>query len=242
MRKLRKMVNNEKGNISLLMIAIMGGMLVLFVFILNLSKALAVKEQANTTAQQASLAATSVIYDHINTAIDLYDLHLLSLPLEPPPILLSMKVSEYKSSLAHNFKYRDYSANEINMEAIDLAIKSELSEGYDPLFLKGILESNLTGLVPSMISVAREVIKENHGNLEDAEMRFKDNRIYIKASNEYKATNYDKLLEGMHRKLFQESSGPEIDFLGELSIWNNTKILLREKDDDQKDTTDVEWE
>lgn len=219
---IRRILNNEKGNMTLLMISILGCMLLLSVIILNFSKVLAVKEQADTTTQQASLAASSVIYDHIEESINEYDREAFLLnPLRKP---LSKKVEDWQRKLSRDSKYREYSENEINTEAIDLAIKEEFSSDQSSL-LRSILDNNLKELEPQMMSVAREVIQENKGKLDGAEMRFEHNRIYIKAANEFKATKYDTLLEGFHKKLYQESAGPEIDFLSELSIWKNTISL-----------------
>lgn len=218
MNKFNKIIKNEEGSMTLLWIGVLGGMMVLFLFVLNLSKVLAVKEQANTTSQQASFAATSVIYDNLSPSISSYDNYILSLNLDPLPKLLSEKIAEMESSIRSNPRYRDYSSNEISLEAMDRALTSELSGGFEPELLKNLLENALQSAVPTMISVARDTIAENKGNIDEAKIRLKDNRIYIRASNDFNATAYDKYIKGFRKKLFQESAGPEIGFLSSLSL------------------------
>lgn len=70
-------LQEERGNAALFMIGLLSIMMVLFVFVFNLSKIFAVKEEANTTAQQASLAATSVLYDQLDEAIEEYEKGLI---------------------------------------------------------------------------------------------------------------------------------------------------------------------
>src|SRR4051794_38793137 len=64
-----KRIREEKGSITLLTLGLLGVMALLFAVLLNLVKVYAVKQQASTAAQQASLAATSEIYRVVTKAI-----------------------------------------------------------------------------------------------------------------------------------------------------------------------------
>lgn len=215
---------------TLLLIAIIGGMMILFVFVLNLSKVLAVKEQANTTAQQASLATTSVIYDHIWDSINRYEQTLIG-KVDQLPEPIAEKVNNRQVLMRNDPRYNDYSDNEIYIQAIDFTLKDELTSGVGRNQLKQILEEDLDKLRPEMINTAREIVDENNGNVVKSKIQIYGDRIHISASSDFTASTYDKFFKGFKEKLFQTSAGPKIDFLSELSIWKDETISLSSEEE-----------
>ena len=79
----KNILKSEEGNAALFLLGLLSIMMVLFVFVVNLTQVLAVKERANTTAQQASLAATSVFYEEIWHSIDEYERTLIGVIENP---------------------------------------------------------------------------------------------------------------------------------------------------------------
>ncbi|WP_054752472.1 pilus assembly protein TadG-related protein [Piscibacillus salipiscarius] len=57
---MKKILNNERGNIAIFVLGLLIINMVLFVFVLNLGSVFATKEKSASIAQQASMVATSV--------------------------------------------------------------------------------------------------------------------------------------------------------------------------------------
>lgn len=230
MNILKKSLNNERGNAALFMIGILSIMMIMFVFVLNLSKALAVKEQANTTAQQASLAATSVLYEEIWDSIEQYEDDLIKKlldGLDPDsndtifdlyPKTIEERVDEETVQIQSSNP--EDSQNEARRKAINQIVSEEIREGTWGYMLRDQLDKDLRfHIIPHMKDAARTTIVENGGKVSEAEMRIFDNdRVFVKASNEVESTSYGKFLKGIKKKLFQESAGPKIDFVKYLPI------------------------
>jgi hypothetical protein len=212
--EVKRILQNESGNIALFVIGILAIMMVLFVFILNLSKVFAVKEQANSTSQQASLAATAVLYDQIEVAIKRYEDETLPGLVEQHPKSIAEKIDEKIIELNSDPDYSDYSQNEISIEAIDFVLIDELRHGFGKKDLAEILEEEIEqDIIKSMTSEARQTILENEGNLQGATLKIEAGQVYVKASNTVEATSYDGFFNNFAEELFQTSAGPKIDFL-----------------------------
>ncbi|MBM7588266.1 hypothetical protein JOC86_004863 [Bacillus pakistanensis] len=212
--EVKRIFQNERGNIALFVIGILAIMMVLFVFILNLSKVFAVKEQANSTSQQASLAATAVLYDQIEVAIKKYEDETLPGLIDKHPKSIAEKIDEKIIELNSNPNYSDYSSNEISIEAVDIVLRDELSKGIGKEELAKTLEDEIEqNIIKSMTSEARQTILENNGNLQGATLTIDDGQVHVKASNTVEATSYDGFFNNFAEELFQTSAGPKIDFL-----------------------------
>ncbi|RST71482.1 hypothetical protein D4T97_018475 [Siminovitchia acidinfaciens] len=227
---MKSILNNERGNAALFMIGLLAVMMIMFVFVLNLSKVLAVKEQANTTAQQASLAATSVLYEEIWDSIEEYENDLIKKLLEgldPEaginildlyPKTIEERVDE--ETVRIQSANPEESHNEARRKAINQVVSEEIQSEPWGYMLRDQLDRDLRfQIIPDMKDAARETINENGGNKSEAEMRiFHHDRVYVRASNDVESTSYGKFLKGIKKKLFQESAGPKIDFVKFLPI------------------------
>ncbi|MBS4210372.1 pilus assembly protein TadG-related protein [Bacillus sp. FJAT-50079] len=210
-------MKNESGNVIVFMLGLLSVMMILFVFVVNLTQVLAVKEKANTTAQQASLAATAVLYEEIWDSIDEYERTLTWDEDESQPETIAEKVEKQINQLRRNPAYSQDSDNEIKRRALNDVLTQELRSN-DQLATK--LERDIRFfIIPSMKHVAAATISENDGSVSGAEMTlFKEGRIYVEASNSVKAASYKNYFLGVEKKLFQQSAGPKIDFSSQLSI------------------------
>jgi hypothetical protein len=236
MRKLQ----NENGNTMLFTLGMLSIMMIMFLFVVNLTKVLAVKENSNTSSQQASLAATSVLYeelwDRFSDYEELPELPEMPIIPEPPdlpelpelPIIKSLgeKIIEREQELEPKFAYRHYSEKELHIEAIDQVISEEIRSPKGKK-LKRELELEMTyQILPEVKAAAREAIIENDGNIENAELFIRHNRIEVRASNSIEASTFGNFFKGINDKLFQTSAGPEITFLSYLSGWDERTEAL----------------
>lgn len=225
---LRKTLREERGNSILFMLGILSVLMIMFVFVLNLSKVLAVKEQANTTAQQASLAATSVLYEDIWDSIDQYETDLFKKIMEELgadavikdiyPKTIAERVDEKTVEIQSS--HSDLSQNEARRKAINQVVAGEMRNGMWGYMLRDQLDNDIRHqMIPDMKNAARETIRQNNGNTDGAEISlFHKNRVYVRASNDVEGTPYGSFFRGWNEKLFQKSAGPEIEFLSELNI------------------------
>ncbi|BCB02162.1 Tad domain-containing protein [Bacillus sp. KH172YL63] len=217
-------LQEERGNAALFMIGLLSIMMVLFVFVFNLSKIFAVKEEANTTAQQASLAATSVLYDQLDEAIEEYEKGLIG-TVDSYPESIGQKIEKKESQLRSDPGYNDYSENEIKLEAMDIVLTEELRHGIGKEDLDYQLGQDIyNGILPEMVSQAKSTILENGGNLTDATLTIKNGQVFVHASNTMDGTAFKGFFQGIKEDLFQTSAGPRADFIEELSNFHNQEV------------------
>ena len=243
-KKIRAIFNNEQGSIMLFVLGMLGIMGILFVLVLNMGMALAVKEKSATTAQQASMAASSVVYEEVQEIIFGFD-YEEALPDEEtseesseepadnpseaedeeelPFENLEEKLEEAVDELSGRSQYSDWSENERELQALD----TYLTDVLFPIPIIGDalkLELRNARIEDEAIDMARSTIQQNGGVLENAELWIEGNRIHVRAANEMEGISYDGYMEGIEENIYQESAGPEIDFLGD--IWNESSTIL----------------
>ncbi len=226
--RLKEYVQNEQGNVALFVIGILSVMAILFVFVFNLAIIFSVKEESSTTAQQASLAATSVLYDQIDQAIIEYENEIIGI-VDSYPETIEEKIDQKKIDIQSDSRFVDYSANERSLEAVDLVLVQELNSGIGRHLLASKLESEIEHeIIKNMKVAAKETILNNGGNLEGATMKIVNGQVHVKASNTVKPTTFNGYFQGITEQLFQSSAGPKIDFLEEIPYFNVGTIKLDE--------------
>jgi hypothetical protein len=210
-------VRQERGNAALLMIGLLSIMMVLFIFVFNLTKIFAVKEEASTTAQQASLAATSVLYSQVDEAVKKYE-KTIEGTIDKVPESIEKKIQKKEIELQSSSSYDDYSDNEIKLEAMDIVLSEELQRGVWKDKLHDILDDELYHTtLPDMEAQAQTTIVQNNGNLTGAELVIDDGQVFVRASNTVKGTSYKGFFTDLKEDLFQTAGGPKVDFLTELN-------------------------
>jgi hypothetical protein len=210
-------VRQERGNAAILMIGLLSIMMVLFIFVFNLSKIFAVKEEANTTAQQASLAATSVLYSQVDEVINDYE-KTLEGTVDKVPESIGMKIQKKEIELKSSSSYDDYSDNEIELEAMDIVLTEELHSGVGKDKLHDMLNEELYQItLEEMQSQAQTTIIQNNGNLSGATLVVDDGQVFVRASNTVEGTSFKGFFTDLKEDLFQTAGGPKVDFLTELS-------------------------
>ncbi|HWO96319.1 MAG TPA: Tad domain-containing protein [Bacillus sp. (in: firmicutes)] len=154
---MRKYLQNERGNIMLLSICLMGVLVVMFLMLTSFVKAFYIKDKASSAAEQASLAATAYVYQKVDEAIKEIDqrflLELGSVTVEtegtapeeaeeaPAPAggsSAEVDVTLGKKRLADQIDKQKqkilassskYTPNEARIEAIDEVLSKELQRG-----------------------------------------------------------------------------------------------------------------
>jgi hypothetical protein len=222
--KVKACLQQEHGNAALFMIGLLSIMMVLFVFVFNLTQIFAVKEEANTTAQQASLAATSVLYDQLDEAIEKYEKSIIG-TVDSSPETIGQKIEKKEIQLRSDAGYNEYSENEIKLEAMDIVLTEELRHGLGKDKLDDIMgEEIYQRTLSDMVSQAKSTILENGGNLTDATLTIKNGQVFVHASNTMEGTAFKGFFQDIKEDLFQTSAGPKVDFIEELSNFHNKEV------------------
>jgi hypothetical protein len=228
---------SEKGNISLLVMGLLGVTMIMFLVVLSFSKVFAIKEKASTASEQASYAATSVIYEVVMESIEEYDSTLPGKVDEVIDKTLVEKIEEKKEELLTFNPF--LSQNEAKIEAINKVISEELNNGggtgqglglglgVRKELLNKILLDNLTSESTNqkIRSAVSDVIINNDGILEGTTVEYLDEyQVKVETSARYEALKYDELIPEDKRKLKQKAKGPEIDFIKDLNGWSDYSI------------------
>jgi Putative Flp pilus-assembly TadE/G-like len=222
--KVKACLQQEHGNAALFMIGLLSIMMVLFVFVFNLTQIFAVKEEANTTAQQASLAATSVLYDQLDEAIEKYEKSIIG-TVDSSPETIGQKIEKKEIQLRSDAGYNEYSENEIKLEAMDIVLTEELRHGLGKDKLDDIMgEEIYQRTLSDMVSQAKSTILENGGNLTDATLTIKNGQVFVHASNTMEGTAFKGFFQDIKEDLFQTSAGPKVDFIEELSNFHKKEV------------------
>lgn len=219
--KWRQRFKNEDGNIALFVIGMLSIIMILLIFVVNLGGALATKEQSATTAQQASMAATSVLYEEVRRAVYEYEDDTLEGELLSFFEDIEEKVDERAAELSGSGSYADWTRNEVELEAFDQVLSEALDQ--DVLRSKLIEVLGEEDIETAVIDKARQAILANDGVLEGAQLGINDNRIYVRAANEFESVSYDGFMEGLQENVYQESAGPTIDFLED--VWEVSSVV-----------------
>ncbi|WP_345242936.1 Tad domain-containing protein [Pontibacillus salipaludis] len=219
-----KHLKEEDGSITIFVIGILALMMVLFVFVMNLSSVLAVKDQANTTSQQASLAATSVLYEEVQNLIGDYEEDTFEGKVNSFFEEFDEKVEERKDDLRRNGSYSEWTNHELRLEAIDQVLEEELDKPASRAKLREYFDDEMDEIIRKMRQKAKASISANGGSLEEAEMKIDNNRIYVRASNEFQSTGFKRVLADLKENIFRSSAGPKINFLSD--IWGSRDKTL----------------
>ncbi|MBB2481867.1 Tad domain-containing protein [Bacillus sp. APMAM] len=214
---------DQTGNATFYLIWIIFIMGLMMVLILNISGVFAAKQQASNAADQASIAATDVLYDGIRGAVSDYDQYQIK-KFEGETFLekdmLSFRISEEEKKLLA----RGYSRNEAKIQAIDNIVESTLP-GTDEKLEKFVSDAIGAKLV-EMKKAATDVIQRNEGDPSKSEMTvFKNERVQVKAVVHFKGQEREKFLEKIEKDIPQKGSGPKIDFIHRLGWGEETYSL-----------------
>ncbi|QKS72476.1 flp pilus-assembly TadE/G-like family protein [Paenalkalicoccus suaedae] len=214
------MIRNERGNMTLLTVAATGAMITLFLIVFSFANALLVKGNASSSAEQAGIAATAVIYEAVNDAIDEYDeqaLMELELEIDVDPTL-TIDLGETKSLRERitdraEEDSRDRSPAEKSRAALNEVISNELRGGNDEL--EEIISEYVLAAIPESVQAARALIEANNGSTRDGSITFFRERqqIEVVASSRMESLIFDELIGEEERFVTDEGYGPVVPFI-----------------------------
>lgn len=232
---MNSIMRNERGNASIYliwMIFVMGLMLIL---ILNIGKIFLTNQQASIGVEQASLAATAIVFDAVREAVDDYDEYQENkfyqtaeegaiFPIERK---LSYKIGKEEESLKHS----GYTNNEAAIKAIDHIVTSHLP-GEDDM-LRSYVNHHLDGKKPAIRSEIASMLVQNDGETRNAKVTlFKEERgsyfghssfhIEVATTKTFKGTEFQSFFPPVTKDMDQIGIGPTIEFAKNLNRMTET--------------------
>lgn len=239
MSKIKAVLQEERGNVILFVLGIVSVLMIFFILILNLGAALVVKEQAMSTSQQAAIAATAALFEELPDFISDYETELMEWFKNEagegetwqdengePYKRVSEQVQEEITEISGGMS--DYSLNEIENQALDNVLSREIERGLaNGMLRKKMSEEMGNSWIDKMKGSARDNILSNGGELSGAEMIvFDSGQVVVESSHEIEAISFNGFFSGVSESIFKNSKGPEVEFVQELSGWNENSYSL----------------
>lgn len=192
---------------------------VLLVMGVNLIKAYAVKETASIGAEQASIAATDVVYDYVLMAVRDYDESLIGIGeglLEGKSVEKKIKDEQSNLMLFNN----TLNENQALHVAVNTVLKQELSGNEK---LKSYIMDGLSDSTNEISAVVSNVISQNGGKSTGFKVQLFDSqeRIVVEGKATFKSSG--NLFDSLIKDLSQTGKGPSIPFIEKLS-WSNKTL------------------
>ncbi|QQK81394.1 Tad domain-containing protein [Salicibibacter cibi] len=211
-----KHLKNEKGNVTYLTIGLIMIIALMLAFIVNFGKIFATNEQAGTAAEQASLAATSIIYEEMLDVIGDYEREEDD---EDEDEELEEFVEERKDEL---MDAEDYSENEAEIQAINQILEEEIPEDQD---LQEEIEEALVDASQQISNEVSEIITRNNGSLDETTITMfnEENRIEVTTAVTYDQVAFGGMIDEGSEEIHQRGIGLDISFVEVLS-WNNRSL------------------
>ncbi len=223
-----KHVQNEKGNVMIFFLSSFFIMVIMFLVVLNFTKVFAVKQQASNAAEQASFAATAVIYELTMEGVRNYD---RSIPGQAERVLAGKTVAEKIGDRtgALQGSEPDLSYNEARLRAIDEVLSAELQSGPGSNKLNHEILSILQwNGIDEIRAVVNETVGTNGGGSDATSVVLfsPDYRVEVKTSSEFKGLEINHIFAGLIKHISQTGKGPEAAFLKELDGWSRKTIEI----------------
>ncbi|KAB8138994.1 hypothetical protein F9U64_02515 [Gracilibacillus oryzae] len=209
-------LKDEKGNASIITLGIVCfGIILIFLFF-NYAKIFIVAERSNTSAEQASLAATSVVYDEMLDLINTFQYACGNIAGVDVPCPLKEK---YELMKASNPSLSEHEA--IDKFLSNSAILS-LRKAYSVYLLEFEVQRSLLSARPAVENAVQEVVEKNKGNENDTIITYfnSNNRIEVETSAEYESMEASFLGE-INEDIENVGMGLEIKFLDSLNFFPN---------------------
>ncbi|MDQ0243884.1 flagellar basal body-associated protein FliL [Bacillus fengqiuensis] len=242
---MKKHLQNERGNIMLLSVCLMGVLVVMFLMLMSFVKAFYIKDKASSAAEQASLAATAYFYEKVDEAIKEVDQTLPGLgsvtagtgepdtdaPEPVGDVSAETEVTIGKKSLTEQIDEKTneilqssskFTLNEARIEAIDKVLSDELTDnnGVRQRIVEKALNDAVMGndAVSGLVETVSNVIEENGGTLTHSKIRYfnHDSRMEIQTSSTYKPTIFANLFPKEGIEVKQTGEGPRVGFIEHL--------------------------
>ncbi|QRG68220.1 TadE/TadG family type IV pilus assembly protein [Brevibacillus choshinensis] len=223
MRQAIMHVRNERGNVTILVLTIFFFLLlVIFSVLFNISTIFVDKEVAANSAQQASLAATDIIYDEAEEAIHTYDRSIKSWT---DPIFIWPLVEEQMKSIQAS--HPDWSSSEVRFEAIDRVLLSAIPT-YPTLEMYVVIGLHqASSQIPGVVT---DILASNKSTLSGSSLKLfnGEDRIEVRTSVRYESKTFGLDFMPEHaEQIYQTGESRKIGFI-QVTGWEQLPQTLTE--------------
>ncbi|WP_433746753.1 pilus assembly protein TadG-related protein [Falsibacillus pallidus] len=203
-------INNQRGSMTIMVLWLMVLTGVMLVIGVNFAKAYAVKEKASIGAEQASIAATDVIYDHVLTAVSDYDQSLIGIGhgvIKGKSIRHRIEDEQQKIMWGSSMN-----TSQALQVAVNRVMKEELPKND---ILKDMVLEELDRAKDEIPSVVADTIVQNHGENSNYKIKMFDSqqRIVIESRAKFESVTDGNLFSRFTKKIPQVGKGPSIPFI-----------------------------
>ncbi|MFD2368588.1 pilus assembly protein TadG-related protein [Brevibacillus sp. GCM10020057] len=222
MKQAVALLRDERGNLTIFVLTIFFFMvLVVFTVLFNISAIFACKEAAANSAEQASLAATGILYDEVENAIHAYDLSIERLI---DPVFIWPLVEEAMSSL--QAAHPDWAASEVRFAAIDQVLLAALPVTPQ---LEVYIWAGLDRASQKVPGVVSGILASNKSTLQGSSIKMFDgeDRIEVKTSVRYESQRFGLAFMPEHAEpIYQTGKSRPIGFVKATSWGQQPSVTL----------------
>lgn len=214
---MRQHIQNERGSMAILTVWTLTIVAIMLILVVNIAKLYVVKEQAALAAEQASIAASSVVVEEVKQVVD----HYIDPDAPPGAKTLKEKVTEQRNML---IGHHGMTASEAYVEALNVVLPQEATYDSD---LRDELVDAMNSAVYRMPSVVGNIITENHGKRSDTTIYVLNSqqRIEVETTVRFEKSHYSGMHLGQDEDVPQKGMGPELRFVSSLP-WSSPPIQL----------------
>ena len=216
MSKIKSILNDEQGSMSIVVGGILFFGVLLIILLFNFIKIFATADQATTAAEQASIAASTVVYDE---AMKVIQSHSYPCGEEEDCYL----IDDYNDEKQILSKSSSLSASEIKKKAIDNVLIKMIPG--DSILRQKIYGALITAR-KNIPAVVNKVISENKAEISSTKITFLNskNRIEVKTAITYNSIEAG-FINAMSERIDQMGMGVQIPFAAYVN-WTNKTISI----------------
>lgn len=226
MRQAIVLLRNERGNMTILVLTIFFFMLlVIFTVLFNFSTVFVDKEVAANSAQQASLAATDVIYDEVEKAIHSYDQSIVN--WIDPVFIWPLVEAQMKSIKA---AHPDWASSEVQFEAIDRVLLVSIPVYPELLTHVVVGMDQASAEIPGVVT---DILASNKCTLSGSSLQLfnGDDRIEVRTSVRYVSKTFGMEFMPEHaEQIYQTGESRTIGFV-KVTGWKQLPHVFSEGED-----------
>lgn len=228
-------LKNETGHMTILMMWLLVLTSSLLILSVNFIKIYAVKERASISAEQASIVATDLLYEHTMKAIRDYDddywdaliANLVEGEILPEYDSVQEKIENEKISLQN----RGYNEQKALRKAINKVLNNELSGSCTTIPVLGVenlqcyVEKEVREAEKDLSSEVAIFIEKNGGKANDFKVQMFDEkeRIVVEGKATFETISDNKLIGSFKKDLPQVGKSSPIPFVQRLN-WSDTVV------------------
>ncbi|GAA0465671.1 pilus assembly protein TadG-related protein [Alkalibacillus silvisoli] len=208
---MKRLLREERGNVALYFLGLMIVMSVIFLLLVNISKAFVVNMEASSATEQAAIAGSSVIIEETLTAVEEYDEMLV--PAEEIEEGLK-KVQELIDEQQESYVSTGMNPHQAYVYALNDVLPDEIEERH---LLKVTIENHFmnVGLHNQILSAVQSIIVDNNGSIEDTIVILseEDWRLEVESTATFSSVSDGDIIPTFEEQIPNKGYGPQLIFL-----------------------------